>query len=418
MNFSGKFRGDMHKHNKFWMKWVGIGLLFSLFVGLPAASFAQDSALERRVLALEKMNNDNEDLRKALSWLKKFKPLGDLRLRHESLFRDGSNADPSKRFDRNRQRIRFRIGGEYFFNPNLKVGFRLASGDSSPTSRNQTLDNTFSAKNINLDNAYVDWIIPRGNSRFWLKGGKFSVPFMKSEQIWDSDVTVEGVAEKLAHKFGNTQLELILGQFVVEEFSPSATGGANDDIHLFAYQGIITQKLGGIAKARVAVTLYDYNDLRGNITTFGATGNTLDGAGNFVTNYDIFNVLAEFGTDLFMGIPIKLFGGYVQNVSKDADDLENKGWETGVKIGKKVKKFGDWQAKYYFRNTERDAVLSALDGGDFLEGSTNSKGNKVALKVGLYDGILMALTYINSESITGPKTELELMHIDLILTLF
>ena len=408
----------MHKPDRFWMKLGCMGLLFTLLFGVTANSFAGGSTLEQRILALEKSAGHDEDLRRAFSWLKKFKPLGDLRLRHESQFRKGSNPGSSQRFDRNRQRIRFRIGGEYFFNPNLKVGFRLASGDSSPTSRNQTLDNTFSAKNINLDKAYVDWIIPRGKSSLQLKGGKFGVPFMKSEQIWDADVTVEGVAEKLAHKFGNTQLELILGQFVVEEFSPSATDSANDDIYLFAYQAIISQKLADHSKAKVAVTLYDYNDLRGNITTASATGNTLDGAGNFATNYDIFNVLAEIETDMLMGVPIKLLGGYVQNVSKDADNLENKGWEAGVKIGKKVKKFGDWQARYFFRNTERDAVLSALDDGDILEGSTNSKGSEVGLYVGLYKGIKMALTYINSESITGPKTELELMHADLILTLF
>ncbi len=409
----------MHRHNRYWMKWVSLGLLFTLLNGgLPAGSFAQGSTLEQRVLALENRDRDAEDLRKAFSWLKKFKPLGDLRLRHESLFRKGSNPSASQRFDRSRQRIRFRIGGEYFFNPNIKVGFRLATGDSSPTSTNQTLDNSFSTKNINLDKAYADWIIPRGNSSLQLTGGKFGVPFMKSEQIWDDDVTVEGVAEKLTHKLGGTQLELILGQFVVEEFSPGANDGATDDIFLLAYQGTVSQKLGGHSKAKVAVTLYDYNDLRGNITTSGASGNTLDANRRFATNYDIFNVLAEIGTDRVMGIPIKFFGGYVQNISKDADNLENKGWEAGVKMGDKVKKFGDMQARYYYRNTERDAVLSTLDDGDFLEGSTNSKGHEVGLYVGLYKGIKLAFTYLNSETITGPKTDLELMQADLILTLF
>ena len=408
----------MQKQNRLGINWGCLGLFIALFFWWPSESFAGGSTLEQRILALEKRNSADEDLRRAFSWLKKFKPLGDFRLRHDSLFRKGSNPSASQRFDRSRQRIRFRIGGEFFFTPNLKVGFRLASGDSSPTSTNQTLDNSFSSKNINLDKAYVDWLIPRGNSSLRLKGGKFGVPFMKTQQVWDSDVTVEGFAERLAHKFGNTQLELILGQFVVEEFSPSATDGATDDIHLLAYQGIVSQKLGDRSKARVAVTLYDYNDLRGNITTSGATGNTLDGNGRFQTNYDILNILAEIGTDAVMGIPVKFFGGYVQNISKDADNLENKGWEAGVKIGKKVKKFGDWQIKYFFRNTERDAVLSALDDSDFHEGSTNSKGSNAGLNIGLYKGIQLALTYFNSESITGPKTDLELFQVDLILTLF
>jgi hypothetical protein len=264
----------------------------------------------------------------------------------------------------------------------------------------------------------VDWLIPNGNSSLRLTGGKFGVPFMKTQQVWDSDVTVEGIAEKLAHKFGNTKVELILGQFVVEEFGPSANNGATDDIYLFAYQGIVSQKLGKSAKAKVGVALYNYNDLRGNITTASATGNTLDGNGRFQTNYDILNILTEFNTDAVLGIPVKLSGGYVQNISKDADNLENKGWEAGVKIGKKVKTSGDWQVQYFFRNTERDAVLSTFDHSDFHEGSTNSKGNMLGLQVGLYRGIKLALSYLNSESITGPKTDLELFQVDLILTLF
>lgn len=408
----------MHIHGIKLIKWGCLGLFMALFFWGPTESFAGRSTLEQRILALEKRNSADEDLRRAFSWLKKFKPLGDLRLRHESLFRKGSNPSTSQRFDRSRQRIRFRIGGEFFFTPNLKVGFRLASGGSSPTSTNQTLDNTFSTKNINLDKAYVDWLIPRGNSSLRLKGGKFGVPFIKTQQIWDNDVTVEGLAEKLAHKFGGTQLELILGQFVVEEFSPSAIDSATDDIYLLAYQGAVSQNLGDHGKARLAVAYYDYNDLRGNITTSGVTGNSLDGNGRFQTNYDILNILAEIGTNAVMGIPITLFGGYVQNISKDANNLENKGWEAGVKIGKKVKKFGDWEIEYIFLNTERDAVLSALDNSNFHEGSTNSKGSHVGLKLGLYKGVKLALTYIDSESITGPKTDLDLFQADLILTMF
>ena len=179
----------------------------------------------------------------------------------------------------------FELAASFFSLLYLKVGFRLASGEKSPTSANQTLDNSFSTKNINLDKAYVDWRIPRGNSSLRLTGGKFVVPFMKTQQVWDSDVTVEGIAEKLAHKFGNTKLELILGLFIVEEFGPSATDSGSDDIYLLAYQGIVSQKLGDHSNAKVAVALYDYNDLRGNITSFGATGNTLDGNGRFQTNY-------------------------------------------------------------------------------------------------------------------------------------
>ncbi len=390
---------------------------------IPLQASAVMSTSELRLQALEEKW---ETQAKAFSWLKKFKPKGDVRLRHESLFRQGENASSSKRFDRSRQRIRFRIGGEYFFTKNIKAGFRLATGpedsgtgDSSPTSANQTLDNTFSTKNINLDKVYADWKIPLGGkSSAQLRGGKFGVPFMKSEQIWDSDVTVEGAAEKLTHKFGDTRLELILGQFVVEEFGNSATDGGSDDVHLFSYQGVVSQKLGSIGKAKVGVAMYDFQNVQGNNLTFGPGANSVDADGDIASNFDIFNVLAEFGTDLVMGVPVKVFGGYVKNVANDADDLENEGWEAGVKVGKKVKKFGDWQAKYIFRSTGKDAVVDAINDSDFFEGGTNSEGSEVGLKVGLFDGIHLGLTYMDTESIIGPSTKLQLLHADLVLTLF
>jgi Putative porin len=391
-------------------------------VNIPLQASAAMSTHELRLQALEEKM---EAQAKAFSWLKKFKPNGDFRLRHESLFRQGENASSSQRFDRSRQRLRFRIGGEYFFTKNIKAGFRLAtgpedsgSGDSSPTSTNQTFDNTFSTKNINLDKAYADWKIPFDKSSVQLRGGKFGVPFMKSQQIWDSDVTVEGAAEKLTHKIGNTKLELILGQFVVEEFGNSATDGGSDDVHLFAYQGVVSQNLGDFGKAKVGAAIYDFQNVQGNNLVFGPGANTVDADGDLASNFNIVNVLAEFQTDMVMGVPVKVFGGYVQNFADEADDLENDGWEAGVKIGKSVKKLGDWQVKYFFRNTGKDAVVDALNDSDFFEGGTNSEGSVVGLKVGLYDGILLSLTYMDTESIIGPSTKLQLLHADLVLALF
>ncbi len=376
----------------------------------------QASGMSTNELRLQALEEKMEAQAKGFSWLKKFKPLGDLRLRHESLFRQGDNAVSGQRFDRSRQRIRFRIGGEYFLNKNIKAGFRLATGGSSNTSTNQTLDATFANKDFSLDKAYADWKIPFGKSSAQLRGGKFGVPFMKSEQIWDGDVTVEGAAEKLTHKIGNTTLQLIMGQFVVDEFSNSATDGGSDDLHLFAYQGVVSQKLGGIGKAKVGVALYDFQNIQGNNLSAGS--NTLDADGDIAANFDIVNVLAEFQTDMVMGIPVKVFGGYVQNIADTADNLENDGWEAGVKVGKSVKKLGDWQAKYIFRSTGKDAVVDAINDSDFFEGGANSEGSEVGLKVGLYDGILLGLTYMDTESIIGPSTKLQLLHADLVLALF
>jgi hypothetical protein len=398
------------RKNVFSVKCIVLFAWVFAMINAPIQATAAMSSNELRLQALEEKLAEQQ---KTFSWLKKFKPKADLRLRHEGLFRDSANGT-SRKFDRTRERIRFRIGGEYFFTKNLKAGFRLVTGNDDPVSTNQTLDNTFSTKDFRFDRGYADWKY----KMLQLRGGKLGVPFMKSELVWDSDLSLEGAAEKISHKFGGTKLELIFGQFVVEEFGPSATSENDDDPYLVAYQGVISQKLGGFGKAKVSVGYFDYQGLAGNVSTQATKGNTVDGAGNLVTNYDILDIMGEFKTDMILGIPIKVFAEYAENVNGRADNLENKAWQVGAKVGKSVKKFGDWQAKYIYRKVERDAVFDAVSDSDFHEGGTNAKGSELGLKIGLYDGILFNASYFITEEITGPKDDLDRLQLDLVFNIF
>ena len=138
--------------------------------------------------------------------LERFSFKGDFRLRHESQFNDSGNASGNVD-DRHRQRIRLRLGGRFKMHDDLHIGFRLASGSSSPTSTNQTLGDSAGTKDILLDRAYVAWT----PENWKIQGGKFSVPFMKSELLWDGDVNLEGASEEYRFKSGDTELILILG---------------------------------------------------------------------------------------------------------------------------------------------------------------------------------------------------------------
>ncbi len=382
-------------------------LLFMSWV-LPGSVLAQMSQSELRLTALEEKLEARE---KKFKWLENFKPKADLRLRHESLFREGDNtASASRKFDRHRERIRFRIGGKYHFTKNIHVGFRLVTGGTDPVSTNQTLDNSFSTKGFQFDRGYAAGKFGFGAIDLKLTGGKFANPFLWSEMLWDSDLSFEGASEQVSTQFGDTKLSLILGQFVIEE-----NGGTNDDPNLMAYQGVIEQKFG-MGKAKIGIGYFDYNALAGNVSTQVTKGNTLDAAGNFVTNYDIFNIIGEVG--LKTAIPVKIFAEYATNTAGRADDLENDAWQIGAKVGHKIKKFGDWQFKYLYRETERDAVLDAFNDSDFHEGGTNSKGSELGLKVGLYKGILANVSYFITEEITGGKDDLDRLQVDLVFKLF
>ena len=128
------------------------------------------------------------DLKLVPDWVNNVKIKGDLRYRHE--WKD----DESQADDRNRHRIRARIGIYGKVNDEVDLGFRLASGNTStPTSTNQDLDTAFSSKNIWLDLAYFDYH-PAAVEGLKVLGGKIKDPYFragKSNLMFDSDVNPE-----------------------------------------------------------------------------------------------------------------------------------------------------------------------------------------------------------------------------------
>ena len=302
-----------------------------------------------------------------------------------------------------RQRIRLRLGGKFHVNKKVDVGFRIATGGDDPVSTNQTFQDFFSTKGLQLDRAFATF----KHGPFKLTGGKFGVPFMKSEVIWDSDLSVEGVAEKYSRTIGNTQLDLILGQFVVDEHHPESNAP-----NLFAYQAVMSQKFDRGVKAKIGLGFFDYNSLRGNTNPdfdFSSSGNTIVN-GAYAFNYDLFDVIGEISFD--PGKPVKVFGEWVTNTANDVQ--KDTAWQLGFKVGKNVKKFGDWQFKYLYRIVESDAVLGVFSDSDFHGGGTNSKGSEINLKLGLMKGVYASATYFLTEEETGPQDKHDILQADLI----
>ena len=81
-------------------------------------------------------------------WVKNLKIKQDIRLRYQKEVRDSDVKH------RHRARVRYRLA--VISNPfeDIEVGLGLATGSSDPRSTNQTFQDTFSSKGINLDLAY------------------------------------------------------------------------------------------------------------------------------------------------------------------------------------------------------------------------------------------------------------------------
>ena len=119
---------------------------------------------------------------------------GDFRGRLEADW-DSQRSDGSERDDRNRLRIRLRVGLEYKANEHISFAFRVRSGsdDSQQSPHISVLDlddNDTGDAHFNLDKWYFKY--NAGKASVWL--GRNSLPFWKAnESILDDDVTPAGL---------------------------------------------------------------------------------------------------------------------------------------------------------------------------------------------------------------------------------
>lgn len=316
------------------------------------------------------------------AWVQSLKLKGDFRLRYQYDDKDLDSAS-----GRNRGRIRYRLGIESKVNDKLKVAAGLASGGTDPRSTNQTFQDTFSTKGINLDYAYAEYA-----ARPWLTllGGKMprkGILWEPTDLLWDGDITPEGGAILLSKSVNGVDFFTNLGLFQIDESSSKS-----DEPYMGYIQPGVKLKLGKNVTLKGAVTGYLVQTAEYDIDNSAGT-NTLNGS-NHKYDYDAVSPAFELAVKEPLGgiVPyFSLFGEYV-NAFDPSDD--NNGFAAGIKLGEqKVKDKGQWQAKYIYRHLERDAWFDALPDSDAYDGDTNVKGHELALDYGLSKNVTFGLDY-------------------------
>lgn len=302
---------------------------------------------------------------------------GDLRLRWEGIYQDGSD-------DRERGRFRARFGFKADVAEDIKLVVRLATGAGNPASTNQTIGDGFTGKDITIDRAYVDWKI---NDNLKLYGGKMKNPFLRvggNSLFWDSDVNPEGavVTFNSAMFFGN------LGWLVVDEDS------ANEDVFIYSAQAGLRFNLGDSGSLTAGVGYFDYTDVAGAVPFFKgrAKGNSVDVNGNYLFDYSIVELYAEYKSR-FLDLPLNIFGEWTQNTEVDIEDTA---YAIGVRLGSS-KQQGDRQFSYAYHDTEADALIGTFTDSDFAGGNTDSKGHFIKAKYVLRENVVLGGTLIIAE---------------------
>ena len=244
----------------------------------------------------------------APEWTSKFRPFGDIRGRYEGTFFPAGNDDTgafpnfnaintgppfdtsgtqfSPQYnvnqDRQRTRLRARIGTDIMLGDGFNGGIRLATGDSnSPTSPNQTLGGApggaggdFSKYQIWLDRAFISYDAGPGDGQeltFLL--GRFDNPFLSTEILWDDDLGFDGLALR-----GKVKLNDSASTFFTAGYFPVYNTDFNfasnqpskfesTDKWLAAAQLGIDWKITDNLKAKFGIAYYDFINIEGRLSS-------------------------------------------------------------------------------------------------------------------------------------------------------
>jgi len=346
-------------------------------------------------------------------WVNSWKLKGDFRYRHEWL-NDGT-ADANNvtdQFDRNRHRVRVRLGFFAKVNDEFDAGLQLATGsDGDPVSTNQTLGDNgsrwFQKKNVWWDLMYFDYH-PKAVAGLHGFGGRMPNPFYRaggSDLIWDGDLRFDGLAATYETNLGeNVTLYVNGGGFWLEERGRAAAfvGGpfTHQDSTLWGAQAAGRFDLPEVAEklyVTTGVSYYDYANVEG-FNPLAAGGNQTVGAGaamRYVSDFNVINPFVEIGFPV-AGLPLVLLADFAVNPSADDlagfSDNNDLAWMVGCVLGK-CKDPGSWEAGYNYRQLQPDSLLGLFSDSDFAGGGTGGRGHKVWVGYQIAKNVKAKATY-------------------------
>jgi hypothetical protein len=186
------------------------------------------------------------------AWVRKIDFKGDLRLRHDTQWRD----EEDHKYGRNRERLRLRLGFNAKITDFTKVGVRLVSGSGYQNTTNQSFDEHARGKEIFIDRAYASW---QPFDFFRFTGGKHKNPLLTTPLVWDPDVNPEGISESLNFDISdNINIFSNLGQWFIEELKIK---DSDRDPTLLAFQLGAQIKPSKKINFELAGTYYDFKNL-------------------------------------------------------------------------------------------------------------------------------------------------------------
>lgn len=432
-------------------------------------------------------------------WTKRFHMNGDFRLRYEWDLFDARNSNAFPNFamlnagspfdlnnsagtpppildttqDRQRMRVRARLGMNIDVADGLVAGFRLATGNTvNPVTTNQTLGTTLNKQNFLLDRAFLDYH-PANWIEVWV--GRFANPWLNTDLVWDDDINFDGAAARFrGNLFNNLSLFATGGAFPIENTAfnfPDNTvlKGGSRDKWLFAGQLGTDWQVSRNFNFKFGAAYYHYQNLEGALSSpcvantgadpcstdnsrpgFQQNGNTLFAIRNLVSNqtnpplFQYYGLSSPFhDLDLVMradyGIgntQVVLDGDFVKNLGFSrsrilgTNPVNNLGPATGsaasvfdggdlayqarLTVGyPEVRERWQWNASVAFRHLDSDAVPDAFTDSDFHLGGTNAEGYVVGASLGIAHNVDLTARWLSAKEVTSLPFTVDVALVDL-----
>jgi len=409
-------------------------------------------------------------------WLSRVKVFGDVTVREQSdMFAKDNGAVPDYNAinaaggaifaqypdldtteNRNRLRLRARLGVEGDVSPYITAFIRLASGSlTNAASESQTFGTYGERYNVGIDQAYIRWNTNTLDNLSFSTANFGRMPnpwFAPTELVYARDLTFEGVSDTLRLGWGDgasdkSHVYLTLGAFPILEVPLS---NQNNKWLVGGQLGTNLRFNDGSDHLRVGMAYYDFLHVTGvlNNPSFpGATnytapafvqsGNSMfniannpadtnEGLWALAAHFRIVDAAANFEHNFTPNYSLAITGEATRNIAYNLTQIEaltgqampaneNKGYVGELSFGTPVvDRFGAWRAAVGYRYVQSDAVIDAWTDADFHEGGTNTLGYYFWSSFGITKNTWLRVRYMSGNEIVGPpRYGLDILQVDL-----
>ena len=302
---------------------------------------------------------------------------GDFRLRYEHTA--GHPGDQA----RDRGVLRGRLGASYAVNERFLVAGRVTTGDpGDPNSADITMGNFVDDLALSLDQAFASYRV----DGFEFVGGKFVNPFIRTELVWDGDVSPYGVAGRYRLYRDSTVVVRVAGIYSLIDEQIAAQGS---DMRGAQVSLDVKPAAGWDFGLNAAYYDYEIGSLLAADSGDTRDNNLIPDGTGYLSDFDLLDFIVRAGySGPSSRWPLQIIGNYVRNLG--AIVPEDAGWSVDFRIGE-LGETRDWRFGYGYAAAETDAVLAAFS-HDNTTYATNYRQHTISVDYLAFDGTILNLS--------------------------